>query len=524
MRRRRRRDATRFSEANRGLPVARHGACRDRGVRSLARSFWLWAAACLCPAIVCAAEPLPSELAATLTASGLPLRSFGVFVERVDTDNAPALATLNAERPFLLASTTKLVTSLAALDLLGPAHRWRSLAFATGPLSKGRLLGDLVIVGSPAGLTPAQLGGWFRQMRAEGLSEVGGRIVLDRVSLLHEDQPAQAATTAAERSPGATPDPRTYNRGAVRVTVQPGSGARATVTLQPRPPGVLIVNEVVMGGGCSAWAQWHDVGGGPELWVRGRWESRCGARDIALVRPPRPALPSSVRPVRLAAPAGIAASTSGLVAALWAEAGGRLRGGVVEAPRRAVGADPGLPEGWSSQLSTPLPAVIREMNKTSNNLAARQLLLQLAPPLQTPAQARRAAQDRVQAWLRTQGLADGDIRIDQGSGQSRLERGKPRAMVELLRRAWRGNASTAFVGSLPIAGVDGTLAHRLRGGAAAGQAWLKTGTLSDARALAGYVRARSGKVYAVAALVNDPEAARATPALDALIEWVARNG
>jgi D-alanyl-D-alanine carboxypeptidase/D-alanyl-D-alanine-endopeptidase (penicillin-binding protein 4) len=96
--------------------------------------------------------------------------------------------------------------------------------------------------------------------------------------------------------------------------------------------------------------------------------------------------------------------------------------------------------------------------------------------------------------------------------------------VRLLQNAWRAGGAKAFVDSLPIAGVDGTLVNRMRTGSATGQAYLKTGTLHDTRALAGYVRSRSGKVYAVAALVNDPRAGRATPTLDALIEWVAKNG
>jgi D-alanyl-D-alanine carboxypeptidase/D-alanyl-D-alanine-endopeptidase (penicillin-binding protein 4) len=61
-------------------------------------------------------------------------------------------------------------------------------------------------------------------------------------------------------------------------------------------------------------------------------------------------------------------------------------------------------------------------------------------------------------------------------------------------------------------------------GPATGQAFLKTGTLSDTRALAGYVRSRSGVVYAVAAIVNHPDAARARGVLDAFIAWLARNG
>ena len=164
------------------------------------------------------------------------------------------------------------------------------------------------------------------------------------------------------------------------------------------------------------------------------------------------------------------------------------------------------------------------MNKTSNNAAARSVLLALADRATAGTGALASAQARVHGWLRTQGLDDGDIRVAEGSGQSRAERGKPRALVQLLWNAWRGGRSQVFVDTLPIAGVDGTLAHRMRSGAASGQAYLKTGTLSDTRALAGYVRARSGKVYALTAIVTHPDAAKGTPALDALVEWIAREG
>jgi D-alanyl-D-alanine carboxypeptidase/D-alanyl-D-alanine-endopeptidase (penicillin-binding protein 4) len=107
------------------------------------------------------APPFPADISAALRASGLPLKSFGFDARRVDGDATSALATLNADQPFTLASTAKLVTSLAALDLLGAAHRWETEAYATGPVSNGRLRGNLVIVGGQAGLTPTELARWF---------------------------------------------------------------------------------------------------------------------------------------------------------------------------------------------------------------------------------------------------------------------------------------------------------------------------------------------------------------------------
>ena len=472
------------------------------------------------------ADSLPPAVASILRNSGLPATSFAFDVRPVDGAGGRPLVAFHAEQPFLLASTTKVVTSLAALDLLGPQHRWRTTAYATGPVSGGRLAGDLVIVGGAVGLTGNELRRWFRQMRDEGLATIAGDIVLDDVALLHELDPKQAATTQAERAPDAPLDPRTYNLGKLLVSVKPGIGDRAVVTVKPTPANVRVVNDVLMGGGCSAWARWKsadEIDSGPplQLWVRGRWSADCSAEDIAYVAPPAgarldPELGATARVQPIAAPR--------LVAEFWAEAGGALHGHVVvrDAPARPRAAR------WSSDLLTPVGEVLREMNKTSNNEAARNVLLSLAPASVDSGGLRvgtlKAAQERMRGWLRAQGLRDGDITVVLGSGQSRAERGKPRALVELLRNAWRSAESQTLVDSLPIAGVDGTLVHRMTHGAATGQAYLKTGTLSDTRALAGYVRAKSGRVYAVSMVVTDPDAAKGTPALDSLVEWVARTG
>ena len=476
------------------------------------------------------AAALPPAVASILRASGLPASSFAVSVRSVETPDVPPLLAFNADKPSLLASTTKLVTSLAALDLLGPQHRWRTTAYATGPVAAGRLAGDLVIAGGPVGLTGNELRRWFAQMRADGVRVITGNIVLDDVALLHERAPKQARVTEEERSVDLPPDARTYNQGKLLVSVSPTRGERAAVSLRPRPSNVLVVSDVFMGGtACSAWARWKtadEIETGPplQLWVRGRWNADCGSEDIAFVAPP--AEPLVFEPQLGAAPS-LPITAPRMVADLWAEAGGRLGGHVVE--RGEAAARPRGGSRWSSELETPVAEVLREMNKTSNNEAARSVLLSLAPddpprPRRTLAGLLQAAQERMRGWLRGQGLRDGDITVVLGSGESRGERGKPRALVELLRSAWRSANSQSLVDSLPIAGVDGTLVNRMTRGPATGKAFLKTGTLSDTRALAGYVRARSGKVYAVSMIVTDAEAAKGRPALDAIVEWLARAG
>lgn len=512
-------------------------------MRCLASSALLVVAALVCPTLH-AADALAPEVMAAMRESGVPLKSFGFYarpVERTEkfdeASGAKPLASLNAEQTFWLASTTKVVTSLAALDLLGPTHLWPLRAYATGPLVNGLLRGNLVIAGNRHPITADELRLWFRQMRAEGLQRIEGQLVLEGVLLLPDtlaEVDAEAGSlpadppAAGQRSDAA----RAYNEGSMVLSIEPGAGDRAKVVLTPKPADVVIVNDVLMGGPCDAWARWahpgDNFGPKPHLWVRGRWDASCPKEYVAYVRP----LPGMARSAQVVLPALGAASmplsvssVGRAVAALWAETGGTLRGRVIDTANRPdEQALPPAKARWRSEFSIPLAQVVREINKTSDNEAARSLLLSLSADGVSPSQARQDAKDRIHEWLRGQGLIDGDIRVDLGSGQSREERGRPRAMVQLLCNAWRAKGAQAFVDSLPIAGVDGTLANRMRDGWAKGQAFLKTGTLSDTRALAGYVRGRSGTVYAVTAIVNHPDAARARPALDAFISWVVKHG
>ena len=518
-------------------------------MRDVCRILLLCATAALTCPLAQAADPMAPEVMAAMRESGVPFKSFGFYARPVERagradrfeegQGAKPLASLNAEQTFWLASTTKVVTSLAALDLLGPAYLWPLRAHATAPVVNGQLRGDLVIAGNRHPITADELRLWFKQMRAEGLQGINGQLVLEGVLLLPEgsadddDDVSAASSAPTATATGARSDAaRAYNEGSMVLSIEPGPGDRAKIGLTPKPYDVVIVNDVLMGGPCDAWARWANPGDNfgpkPHLWVRGRWDASCPKEYVAYVRP----LPGMTGSSNVVLPAlGVASSPLSVssvgraVAALWAETDGTLRGRVVETgnrpdelPTSKVNAQ------WRSEFSIPLSQVVREINKTSDNEAARSLLLSLSADGLPPSRARQDAKNRVHEWLRGQGLVDGDIRVDLGSGQSREERGRPRAMVQLLCNAWRTKGAQAFVDSLPIAGVDGTLANRMRDGLAKGQAFLKTGTLSDTRALAGYVRSRSGTVYAVTAIVNHPDAARARPALDAFIGWLVKHG
>lgn len=483
--------------------------------------------AALAPLQALAATPqagaslLPSPVASLIASSGLPTSSFGIFAQEVDGDRV--VVRLNAEQPYTMASTTKLVTSLAALDLLGPYYRWHTSAYAMGPMVRGRLAGDLLIVGGGnALLTSAELQAWFGRMRAQGLLEIQGDIVLDRFAFqLSAADHAHTPVQSANQPRHVWPDAMTLDEGLLTVVLKSNRNGRAALALQPALSEVRLVDRLTAGGGCDASAHWQQPGGGKaggggkaseaEVIVQGSFSAACGTRSISFVPP---------------VDSGYAARA---LAQMWAAGGGILQGKVV-APdhplgRSAVPIDEnGEPlRPLSFHRSKPLPELIRDINKVSDNVGARNLMLSLAPGFPERPATLAGAQQVVRRWLREQGLADGDIVVENGSGLSHSERARPRALVQLLRQAWHGEQSQAFIDSLPIAGVDGTLAHRLQG-RAAGRAFLKTGTLNDTVALAGYVRGASGKVYAVAAMVNNPEASTGRGAIDLLIEWLARAG
>jgi D-alanyl-D-alanine carboxypeptidase/D-alanyl-D-alanine-endopeptidase (penicillin-binding protein 4) len=172
----------------------------------------------------------------------------------------------------------------------------------------------------------------------------------------------------------------------------------------------------------------------------------------------------------------------------------------------------------------PLSEVIRDINKFSNNVMARQLFLTLGvgPHGAGPANIPQSIQT-MRGWLAQKKLNFPELVLENGAGLSRKERISPQHLVQLLQSASKSVMNAEFVASLPILGVDGSVKKRLKGTAAASHAHLKTGTLEGVKTIAGYVRSQSGKEYVVAFLINHTNARAGAAAQDALIEWVQKR-
>src|SRR5690606_3542979 len=206
---------------------------------------------------------------------------------------------------------------------------------------------------------------------------------------------------------------------------------------------------------------------------------------------------------------------SGLFRQLWRDLGGTLAKGIV--PGRTPGNAQLIAWGDSETLAD----TIRQINKQSNNVMARHLLLTLgAEKMGRPATPASGAQ-AVLDVLREQGVDIRGWHVENGSGLSRSGRLTAGGLAGMLDAAWRSPLMPEFISSLAISGVDGTMRRRLRQDQVRGMAHLKTGTLRDARALAGYVLGASGRRYIVVSVANGDRATAIRPFDDALISWLA---
>jgi D-alanyl-D-alanine carboxypeptidase/D-alanyl-D-alanine-endopeptidase (penicillin-binding protein 4) len=172
--------------------------------------------------------------------------------------------------------------------------------------------------------------------------------------------------------------------------------------------------------------------------------------------------------------------------------------------------------------SEPLAALVRDINKFSNNVMARQLFLTLSAQT-TGAPGEAAASERiVREWLAGKGVAVPGLVLENGSGLSRAERISAESLAALMRAAWSSPVMPELVSSLSLFAVDGTF--KSKNGSSAGQAHLKGGTLTGVQAVAGFVMDAKGERWVVVMIVNHDNANRAQGALDALVEWTWRGG
>ena len=448
---------------------------------------------------------LPAPVAQALAAGGIPESSVGLYVHEVGAPQ-PVISHA-AEKPLNPASTMKLVTTYAALELLGPAHTWPTEVYVSGTLQNEILTGTLAIKGyGDPKLTLENFWLLLRNLRGRGIREIRGDVVLDRTYFNTDDYDPARFDGEPIRPYNTGPDALLVNFKAVTVQFLPEPETRSVrlVTEPPIEPVQVVNNLTLTDGACGDWVGRlrFEAQGTPDaarLVITGPYARDCGerSRSFSLL--------------------GHRQYAAALFLQLWRELGGTLTGAIRD------GQAPAGARLIATARSPAVSEVIRDVNKYSNNVMARQLFLTLGALGSGAPGTLDKSRATIRQWLTQKGIPLPELAMDNGSGLSRTERISARGMGEMLLDAYRSPTMPELISSMPIVAADGTMRKRLSNADIAGQAHIKGGTLAGVRAIAGYVLDARGRRSVVVFIVNHANAGNAQAAQDALLRWVYRR-
>ena len=445
---------------------------------------------------------LPLRVKNALDVRNVPAESLSLHVR--DVDSGEVVLEWHADTPRNPASTIKLLTTLVALDVLGPAYQWRTDVYVAGELEDGRLDGDLILKGyGDPFLVTERVWQLLRQIRQAGVREVTGDLLLDDswFEVGHHD-PA-AFDKRPLRAYNVAPNALMMNLKVVRYWFEPDHvEGSVDVTVDPSLANLSVENRLgLANGSCRGYQRGITVSANEtvdEVTFSGRFPKGCEryAMDRTVLSHNE--------------------YVYGLVDSLWRESGGSIGGGW----KNVVVAEDEEP--LLSFRSRPLREMIALVNKHSNNVMARQIMYTLGAEVNGPPGTEENGRAVIEDWLSKNGLASTEIEIENGAGLSRKTRTTAKDLGAMLQFAWRQPYMPEYVASMSLSGLDGTLRRRFRDPNLAGKAHMKTGSLDHVTAIAGYLQARSGRRFAVVALQNHEDIHRGPgeEVQEALLRWL----
>jgi D-alanyl-D-alanine carboxypeptidase/D-alanyl-D-alanine-endopeptidase (penicillin-binding protein 4) len=452
--------------------------------------------------VTLAQAALPINVQEALSKAQLPADSVAIVVQPVD-GGAPIISH-NGAKAMNPASVMKLVTTYAALEALTPAYRWKTEVYRNGTLNQGVLDGDLIIkgYGDPA-LNITEFWRLLQQVQQQGIRQVKGNLILDLSVYAPEVSQRPVLDDEPWRAYNANPSALLLNgrNTSFRFSVA-NTGNKPTVQISQEfeLPQIRVINAMqIRKGACNDWRS--DLrysitpqADGVTVAFSGTLPDQCDERYLEL------SVLSDTQYVFFS------------FKKLWAQLGGQFNGQLVLAPATDANT---LVTTW---LSPPLDSVVRDINKWSNNVMARQLLLTIALEAGfTPADEAGAVLALKQV-LRQRGLQFPELVLENGSGLSRIERVSAEHLAQLLVTAWQRPVMPVLMASMPILGLDGTTKKRLAESASKGMAYLKTGSLEGVSSIAGYVQDMAGKRYVLVVIANHARASAVRAVQDALLK------
>lgn len=448
---------------------------------------------------------LPAPVIQALQAENVPLESVSIYVQRLDAPQA--LLAFQADLARNPASVMKLVTSYAALDLLGSSYRWKTQFYGLNLPQQGKLHGGIFVKGSgdPA-LNTSHLAEVASELQQKfNLNEICCEILLDNSAYVPQNFDAGAFDGKPYRAYNAPAEALMVNQQAIRLQMIP-SNEKVTVVAYPNWPSLLKRFDIKpIAGDCGDWKNSLQIKReGRVLSVRGEYPVSCGDKYLDVNWQG-------------------AEYVGGLFYSAWEQVGGRW----TQSANTTIRME-NLPENaifLTEHTSPTLAEMLREMNKTSNNVMARALYLSLsrandASQLASTQAASTAKSEQVlKTWLKGKGFNFTELVLENGAGLSREERISASHLGALLGDAFHSPVMAELTASLPIYGVDGSLSKRKDGGLY-GRAHLKTGSLENVRSIAGYVLDAKGRYWSVVFLANGVKSEATKPAQDALLNWI----
>lgn len=451
------------------------------------------------------AADLPDSVRQALRKANIPESAVSVYAKEVDAERP--LVAVNADVPMNPASVMKVVTTYAGLELLGPAYTWRTEIYANGPIKHGQLQGDLLIKGyGDPNLNLENFWLLLRQLRQTGLKSISGDLIIDYSYYNLPEEDPGAFDGKRYKTYNVIPEALlvNYRTSALHLFPDPQNGDVRIVS-DPESQLLSVQNQLKL------------------------TQKRCGTNSVRMnIREGTP------QPGRVTVlfegeyPATCGKSTyylsllnnsiyiHQLFRELWGQLGGTFNGGVQQ------GVVPGTLKPISVYHSPPLAEIIRGINKFSNNIAARQLFLSLGEAVSSDNKfvSLNLARSGIRQWLFSKNMDFPELVMENGSGLSRKGKISARHLSELLNAAYFSPTMPEFMASLAVTGVDGTARKRLKKSVVAQKAHIKTGTLKNVSAVAGYVLNHRNKRYVVVFIVNHPQSGGAKVAMDKLLEWL----
>ena len=519
-------------------------------------------------------KDLTKDITAILTQPPLDRAHWGIDV--VDLETGKTLFAQNAEQLFLPASNAKLFTTAAALAIAGPEYRFRTTVEAEGRIdSHGRLLGDLAIMGRgdpnisgrtlPYALKTQRapphtqiLEEMADQVARSGLKIVDGDLIGDDTYYAFERYAEGWALDDVQWVDGAPVSALTFNDNVVFVNILPGEqpGDKALITVEPETGYYELDNRVVTSAaGVTKRIGIHRDPGSKKIVLWGSLPlGDAGMKEPLAIEDPAEFVAQLFRtllerrgivirgkararhgegaqffdpippPVNLPAP-GMDNPANRLAETAVPQPGATQNEHSLPGTpaQRAPEADTPSPNKvLAEHFSAPLLDDIRVTNKTSQNLHA-ELALRLAGKLRGSGGSFEGGREAVKQFLLQAGLKEDEFVLLDGSGLSRRDLVTPAATVQLLIYAARQPWGAAFEESLPVSGVDGSLADRFQNTPAAGLIHAKTGSLSHVNALSGYGQTEKGKRFVFSIFCNNHNlpGSKALAAIDGVVQAIA---